>query len=63
MIDNQQPDALGRALAPFDNASSLEAMVVHRSETLTLLAARAPVGFASGVHEHKLWAVVGVYEG
>jgi predicted metal-dependent enzyme (double-stranded beta helix superfamily) len=37
--------------------------VVHRSDDLTVLGLAVPAGFVSPVHDHTIWAVVGIYAG
>lgn len=37
--------------------------IVHRSDDLTVLGLAVPAGFVSPVHDHTIWAVVGIYTG
>jgi predicted metal-dependent enzyme (double-stranded beta helix superfamily) len=37
--------------------------VVHRSDELTVLGLEVAAGFVSPPHDHRLWAVVGIYQG
>ncbi len=39
------------------------AVVVHRSDELTVMALEVPAGFVSPPHNHTVWAVVGIYRG
>jgi putative acetyltransferase len=39
------------------------AAVIHRSDELTVLGLEVAAGFVSPAHEHRLWSVVGIYEG
>lgn len=42
---------------------ALEDIAIHRSGTLTVLAAAIPPGFSAAPHNHNLWSVVGVCRG
>ena len=37
--------------------------VIHRSDDLTVLGLAVPAGFVSPIHDHTIWAVVGIYAG
>ncbi len=37
--------------------------VIHRSDDLTVLGLAVPAAFVSPVHDHTIWAVVGIYIG
>ncbi len=39
------------------------AAIIHRSDVLTVLGLEVAAGFVSPAHEHRIWAVVGIYEG
>jgi len=39
------------------------AAMVHRTDRLTVLGLEIAAGFVSPPHDHRLWSVVGVYEG
>jgi hypothetical protein len=39
--------------------ASVGELIVHRSPTLTMLYARIPARFRSGIHDHTVCAVVG----
>lgn len=52
-------DALIEARRPKPGA----AVVVHRSDDLTVMALEVPAGFVSPPHNHTVWAVVGIYRG
>jgi predicted metal-dependent enzyme (double-stranded beta helix superfamily) len=58
-----EPEALSDSLADYSRFAKLEDLIFHRTDTLTLLAARLPPGFVAGPHNHNLWSVVGVYGG
>jgi len=38
-------------------------VIVHRSDALTVLGLAVPAGFVSPAHNHRMWAVVGIYQG
>ena len=38
-------------------------MALYKSPELTILKAAVPAGFKSPPHDHRMWAVIGVYEG
>jgi predicted metal-dependent enzyme (double-stranded beta helix superfamily) len=39
------------------------AVIVHRSDELTVLGLDVAAGFVSPAHNHTIWAVVGIYDG
>jgi len=52
------PDAI-EALRPPGGGPA----VIHRSDDLTVLGLAVPAGFVSPIHDHTIWAVVGIYAG
>lgn len=38
-------------------------VIIHRSDELTVLALDVDAGFVSPIHNHTIWAVVGVFQG
>lgn len=52
--------ALREALPSSPEAAS---QVLHRAEDLTVLQVSLPAGLKSPVHNHTIWAVIGIYEG
>lgn len=55
--------AIVRAVADRKGLASLEAMAIHRSDELTMLAAAIPPGFKAAPHNHNIWSVVSVCAG
>ena len=51
---------LKAALAPIPGEPS---RILHREENLTVLQVGLPPGLKSPVHNHTIWAVIGIYEG
>lgn len=58
----EDPRALSDAVERIRPGSGLPA-VVHRSERLTVLGLEIPADFVSPPHDHRIWAVVGIYQG
>ncbi len=56
------PDRLD-AIIESRRAKPGAAVVVHRSDDLTVMALEVPAGFVSPPHNHTVWAVVGIYRG
>ena len=54
------PAAIRAALPPQKGEPS---RVLHRAEDLTVLQVSLPPGLKSPVHNHTVWAVIGIYEG
>ncbi len=54
------PDGLKAALSPIPGEPS---RVLHREDDLTVLQVSLPPGLKSPVHNHTIWAVIGIYEG
>jgi predicted metal-dependent enzyme (double-stranded beta helix superfamily) len=54
------PDALRDALPTTTGEPS---RVLHRADDLTVLQVTLPPGLKSPVHNHTIWAVIGIYEG
>jgi predicted metal-dependent enzyme (double-stranded beta helix superfamily) len=53
-------DTLAAAIPP---GASIGEMIVHRSDNLTLLYARVPPRFQSGIHNHTVFACIGQLSG
>jgi predicted metal-dependent enzyme (double-stranded beta helix superfamily) len=58
----QAPQALAAEVQARRSAPGAP-VIVHRSDDLTVLALEVAAGFVSPPHDHRLWAVVGVYQG
>jgi predicted metal-dependent enzyme (double-stranded beta helix superfamily) len=56
------PEGLTEALDR-RRVASTGPVVVHRSDELTVIGLDVAAGFVSPVHDHRLWAVVGVFVG
>ncbi len=59
-------DSVKQALAGVDKEigqGSIGDMALYKSPQLTVLKAAVPAGFKSPPHDHRMWAVIGVYEG
>lgn len=56
------PTGLGAALDE-RRAAPTGPVVVHRSDELTVIGLDVAAGFVSPAHDHRLWAVVGVFVG
>lgn len=54
------PDAICAALPVQTDEPS---RVLHRSDDLTVLQVSLPPGLKSPVHDHTIWAVIGIYQG
>ena len=57
------PDEIATVLKDYGDVSSLDTMVFHSSERLTLIHVTLDPLFIAGPHNHGMWAVVGVYGG
>ena len=57
-----EPPALARAIDE-RRTDVGRAVIVHRSDELTILGLDVAAGFVSAPHDHRLWAVVGIYQG
>lgn len=57
---NEIIEALEAAVPP---GSGVGEMIVHRSPSLTMLYARVPPRFRSGIHNHTVWACIGQLSG
>lgn len=53
-------DGLKAALPPLPGEPS---RILHREDDLTVLHVSLPPGMKSPVHNHTIWAVIGIYEG
>lgn len=63
-IDHHGPEEIIRALqAAVPSGASIGEMIVHASPKLTMLYARAPGRFQSGIHNHTVCAVIGQLRG
>src|SRR5579871_1787606 len=53
-----------QAITPLDpSVNVLDAPPVYRSDELTILNVTLRPGAASIAHDHRMWAVIGIYEG
>ena len=62
----RDPAAVKRALASVEQEigqGNIGDMALYKSPRLTILKAAVPAGFKSPPHDHRMWAVIGVYEG
>ncbi len=62
----RDPDAVKQALASMDQEigqGNIGDMALYKSPQLSILKAAVPAGFKSPPHDHRMWAVIGVYEG
>ncbi|MFT5172147.1 MAG: putative metal-dependent enzyme (double-stranded beta helix superfamily) [Gammaproteobacteria bacterium] len=57
------PKAVRSAFDARVTGSSISDRAVYRSEELTVLDVSTPVGMKTPVHNHNMWAVIGVYDG
>jgi predicted metal-dependent enzyme (double-stranded beta helix superfamily) len=57
------PAAVKRAVTPLDPKASVFDAPLYRSNELTVLNVTLQPGAASIVHDHRIWAVIGIYEG
>jgi predicted metal-dependent enzyme (double-stranded beta helix superfamily) len=56
----KEPEPMKKAIAP---AARLSDAYLFRSEDLLVLNATVPPHFVSPAHDHRIWAVIGIYEG
>lgn len=63
LLQAAKDPAIVSAVSSRTKFASLDDLVIHRSERLTLLAGALPPGFSAGPHNHNLWSVVSVCEG
>lgn len=63
LLDAAQDPAIVDAISKRTQFASLNDLVIHRTDRLTLLAGALPAGFYAGPHNHNLWSVVGVCAG
>lgn len=63
LLDAAKDPAIVEAISARVGLTSLEDLVIHRSEDLTLLAVALPPGFSAAPHNHNLWSVVSVCVG
>ena len=62
----RDPESIKQALAGIDaeiGQSNIGDMALYKSPQLSVLKAAVPAGFKSPPHDHRMWAVIGVYEG
>lgn len=60
----RDPEALGRAVTPLEpGVGVLDAPPLYRSADLTVLNVTLRPGVLSIPHDHRMWAVIGIYEG
>lgn len=60
----RDPEALKRAVTPLDaKVGVLDAPPLFRSDDLTILNVTLRPGVLSIPHDHRVWAVIGIYEG
>jgi predicted metal-dependent enzyme (double-stranded beta helix superfamily) len=57
------PAGIRAAFAPTANAKSVGDAAVFRSDTLTILDVTNSPGLKTPAHNHRMWAVIGVYDG
>ena len=57
------PDALHAAFGERIRGKSLRDRIVYHDDSLTVLQVATVPGLQSPVHNHNMWAVIGVYEG
>jgi predicted metal-dependent enzyme (double-stranded beta helix superfamily) len=55
--------SIKKAVAPADSRAPITDAVLFRSDDLLVLNATLPPHFISGSHDHRMWAVIGIYEG
>jgi len=55
--------SLKKAIAPADSRAPITDAVLFRSDDLLVLNATLPPHFMSLSHDHRIWAVIGIYEG
>ena len=59
----QDADPIRKALAPADPRAPITDASLFRSEDLFVFNATVPPHFVSPSHDHRMWAVIGIYEG
>lgn len=57
------PAGLRAAFAPTAKAKSIGDAAIFRSDTLTVLDVTNSPGLKTPAHNHRMWAVIGVYDG
>lgn len=57
------PAGLRAAFAPTANAKSIGDAAIFHSDTLTVLDVTNRPGLKTPAHNHRMWAVIGVYDG
>lgn len=57
------PAAMKAAIGERSLSTNLADAVLHQSDDLFVLAVSIPPGFVSAVHDHTIWATIGIYEG
>lgn len=57
------PAGVRAAFAPTANAKSISDAAVFRSDSLTVLDVTNRPGLKTPAHNHRMWAVIGVYDG
>lgn len=62
-LDTAKDSAIADAISKRTKFAKLEDLAIHRSDSLTLLAAALPPGFSAGPHNHNIWSVVSVCAG
>jgi predicted metal-dependent enzyme (double-stranded beta helix superfamily) len=60
----RDPAAIGRAVTPLDGkVGVLDAPPLYRGDDLTVLNVTLRPGVVSIPHDHRMWAIIGIYEG
>ena len=55
--------SIKKAVAPADPQAPITDAILFRSDGLLILNATLPPHFVSPSHDHRMWAVIGIYEG
>ena len=59
----QDADSIRKAVAPADPRAPITDASLFRSDALFIFNATVPPHFVSPSHDHRMWAVIGIYEG
>ena len=63
LADNDAADIIEQLQAAVPPGAGIGEMIVHASDELTMLFARVPPRFQSGIHNHTVFACIGQLEG